>query len=216
MANSAVRTISFPFTAEILILHTAVGTGLAAGIPLDGLHDPSTVPAGLVLDLVQQAGHSGVGQRPGLQTSFYHAGDVQGLDTQGVVLAHQGTADVVVRVVAQACYPAVGVVDAALGFPPTAASGRAARMLPTPQLALGGVVSPGVLVLDSVAVHGKWADAQVHATHGLDFSLGRRHWRFPAGDAGVPASITAADGDLVGDAFRQWAGNPHAAQAGPA
>ena len=47
----------------------------------------STVPVGLVLDLVQQAGHSGVGQRPGLQSSFDHASDVQGLDAECMVLA---------------------------------------------------------------------------------------------------------------------------------
>ena len=72
---------------------------------------------GLVPYLVQQAGHSGVGQRPGLQPSFDHARHVQGLDTHGVVLADQGKADVVVGVVAQAPLPGGGSGRCAVGLP---------------------------------------------------------------------------------------------------
>ena len=78
------------------------------------------------------AGHCGVGQRLGLQPSFDHARHVQGFDTQGVVLSDQGKADVVVRVIAQSDHPALGVVDAPLGFPPTPAAGRPARLRPLP------------------------------------------------------------------------------------
>ena len=117
-----------PFTAEVLIDDLASGAGLAAGVPLVGFYQHGAIPVGLVPDLVQQAGHSSVGERLGLQPSLNHARHVEGLNAQGVVLSDQGKADVMVRVVAQAGYPAVGLVQAALGFPPSPAARCASRL----------------------------------------------------------------------------------------
>ena len=145
------------------------------------------------------------------------------------------SADVVVRVIAQACYPALGAVDAALSLPPAAAAGRAAHLRPLPatQSAQCVAVGPGIGIFPafraftyrlvicirigvfSAAVDGQRIDAHVHAAHGLVFSLGRRYGRFPAGDAGVPAAIAPAHGDLVRDAIQQRAElYPHTAQVG--
>ena len=84
-------------------------------------------------------------------------------------------------------------------------------------LAAGGV--DGLIVcirigMLTAAVHRQGTDAHVNAAHRLGFSLGRRHGRFPAGDAGIPAAVALSDGDLVGDAFRDGAGHPNAAEVG--
>ena len=102
--------------------------------------------AGLVAYLLQQTGHAGVGQRLGLQASFDHARDVQRLDAKGVVLADQGAADVVVRVIAQSDHPSLGAVNASLGFPPTPAAQPPASLCPLPaaQCAQSAVISFGV------------------------------------------------------------------------
>ena len=49
----------------------------------------------------------------------------------GVVLADQGAADVVVRVIAQSDHPSLGAVNASLGFPPTPAAQPPASLCPT-------------------------------------------------------------------------------------
>ena len=85
----------------------------------EGCHDLGAVPLGLVAYLGQQAGHAGVGEGLGLQSGPDHACDVQGFDTQGVVLADQGPADLMVRIASQSRGPAVSTVDTVLRLPPS-------------------------------------------------------------------------------------------------
>ena len=61
----------------------------------------------------------------------------------GVVVAYQRPADVVVSVVAQPHHPAVGAVETLLGRTPALAAWRAAGLRPLPALQplLGGVVA---------------------------------------------------------------------------
>ena len=112
--------------------------------------------------------------------------------------------------------PGVGCGRCDVSLPPAPAARRPARLRPLPatQSAQRVAVSLGVLVLDSVAVHGQWLIPT--STPPADWVLGggRRYLWLPTGHAGVPASMTAADRDLIRDAFRQRAGHPHAAQVG--
>ena len=99
---------------------------------------------------------AGVGQGLGLQTRPDHAGDVQGLDAQGVVLRHQRAADVMVGIVSQALGATVGAVDAPLGFPPAPAARRSPRLgtLPTAERfeRISVAIGIGILPLTTVGL----------------------------------------------------------------
>ena len=191
--GAAFRAVPIRFSLKISVHRSADRTGLAAGKPLAGFHDLCTVPAG------HCSGPGGAGRtfrrRPGPWTAGQpdHAGDVQCLDAQGVVLPDQRPAHVVVGVVAQPLGPAVGTVNAALRLPPAPAARRPAGLGPLPAgqrleglgvapwvgvapLALGSldrlIVGFGV-GMRSAAVHCQGTDAHVHAAHRLGFSLGR-------------------------------------------
>ena len=94
------------------------------------------LPASVLATVSQHAGHSGVdldalgecspagehGRRSGVCASCTWCGTCGG----------QGKADVVVGVIAQACYPAVGAVNATLSLPPAPAARRSPRLRPLP------------------------------------------------------------------------------------
>ena len=159
------------FPAKVLVHDAAGGAGLAAGVLLVCFHNAGAVPLGLVAYLPEQIGHCGVGEGLGLQAGPDHAGDVEGLDAQGVILPHEGPADLVVGVVSEPFDAALDGVDALLGLVPApvlgdfafqdllpggfAAGASGLGPLPTPEFPEGQVEGPGVLVGRAAAVDGE-------------------------------------------------------------
>ena len=139
-----------------------------------------------------------------------------GICPKGAVLADQGPADLMVRVVAQSRGPAVTTVDTVLRLPPAPAAFGAAGLcsLPAFQAALCLVVAAWVIVGDVVAVDRPWVDAHVDAAGRLCFSVGRFDGRFPVAYGGVPAPVLLFYRHFTRDSFPQLSGHSDAAQIG--
>ena len=124
----------FPF--ELVVDGVASVTGLAGGEASAGFDYDGAVPVGLVADLPEQFSDGGVPDGLGLESELVHAGDVEGLDAEDLVLPDQQSADLVVEVFAQSQDFVPDGVDAVLGFEPTSSSFLPAGLLflPAPEL----------------------------------------------------------------------------------
>ena len=147
----------------------------------------------------------------------HHAGDVEVLDDDVLVLGDQLLGHEVLFVAAEVSDAAVEIVDTALGFPPAAGAGGASclRSLPAAQPFLGGVVSLGILPGLTVAVSGEGIDAGVHnAVFDAVVGVGYVLRRFPVVDGEDPLAVGEFDVGFVDDALWQGGLQFDATEAG--